>query len=219
MRHITLSVALLILVGHAAFAADERPTRVEIFDSMNGEAAPKPRAERDPAEHPPLVLPEVKHDVTITGKISPGLRLDLELQYLSTNKFHDVLIGGVGWVKEPIPKMLRPGVTYKPDGTYEIKFSMFNSSWLSGRFQLHYARIGVLQRGFAPTTYDLRADAPGAPGMFDAKSISVKHVASAGAQELSCDIVTANGSAPHRVLALPKDPGFTSYTMDVQLEP
>jgi len=231
VRPITLSLAMLLLGSWSLASAAEKPTRIEIFERLEGPDAsaspapeppppttvpPAPPAPHDP--HQPLILPEVRHDVTITGKLTPGLRLDLELQYLSTNKFRDVLIGGIGWVKEPIPKMLRPGVTYKPDGTYEIKFGMFNSSWLNGRFQMHYARIAVLERGYEPAYFDLRADTPGAPGMMEAKSISVAHQHGAHGNQLSCDVVTPAGPAPHRVLALPTTPGWTSYTIDVKSE-
>jgi hypothetical protein len=197
------------LLGAAAFAnaQDVAPTRAELFDRANG-ADPAP-----PANTPPT-LKEVRHEVTITGAITPGLRLDLELQYLSTNRFKDVIVGGVGWVKEPEPKMLRPGVTYKPDGTYEIKFSTFQKSWLGARYALHYARIGILKAGAGPTWFDLRADAPAAPGMLDCSKITVKKIDSA----LSADLVTSSGSAPHRVLQLPPNDGWTSYTIDVTQE-
>ena len=204
-----LAIALLALGSCHALAAD-RPDRAEIFDHVNGASAAASRATT------PQVLPEVKHDVTITGKLTPGLRLDLELQYLSTNKFRDVLVGGVGWVKEPLPKMLRPGVVYHDDGTYEIKFSLFTASWLAGRFQLHYARIGILKRGVAPAYFDLRADQPGAPGMGDARAIAVATLHGADGAALSADVVTSTGSAPHRILKLPTTPGWSAYTLDVQ---
>lgn len=54
--------------------------------------------------------------------------------------------------------------------------------------------------------------------MLDAQRISVVQQGGAHGATLSCDVVTASGSAPHRVLALPKEPGWTSYTYDVQLE-
>ena len=238
-----LSFAVLILPASVANAQSERPTRAEIFDSMNASdtaspntaspapnpappaespAPPEPPPPVPPAPpsnpHAPIILPEIKHDVTMTGRIAPGLRLDLELQYLSTNKFHDVLIGGVGWVKEPLQKMLRPGVTYNADGTYTIKFSMFNSSWLNGKFQLHYARIGILKRGAGPTYFDLRADTAGAPPIADAHGISVRLLNGAHGLTLSADVQTSNGSAPHGILSLPKTPGWTSYTIDVTQE-
>lgn len=215
MRFFGTLVLTALLAGTATLAAaqDVPPTRTELFERMNDGGAP-------PAQPPsaPPTLKEVRHDVTITGKLTPGLRLDLELQYLSTNRFKDVIVGGVGWVKEPEPRMLRPGVTYKDDGTYEIKFSTFQKSWLGARYALHYARIGVLKRGASPTWFDLRADAAGAPGMLDCSKIKVRAMQSAGSTSLSADLVTSSGSAPHQVLALPSTDGWTSYTFDVEQE-
>lgn len=191
------------LFAAAAHAAD-RPDRAEIFEHLHAPAAPS-------ATSTPATLPEVHHDVTITGKLAPGLRLDLELQYLSTNKFRDVIVGGVGRVREPLPKMLRPGVTYREDGTYEIKFSLHTASWLAGKFQLSYARIGVLSRDAQPTWFDLRQDRAAAPAMADCQRISVIQIGGA----LSADVVTSAGSAPHRVLRLPTEAGSSSYTWDV----
>lgn len=217
MKRYMLSLATLLLVGAAASAdpGDVAPTRAELFDRANA-ANDAPAA---PSTTPPLnpalpVLKECKHDVTLTGAIGGGLRLDLELQYLSLNRFKEVIIGGIGLVREPEPKMLRPGVTYKEDGTYEIKFSTFQKSWLGAKYQLHYARIGLLKAGAAPTYFDLRADAAGAPGMFSATRIAVKTISGA----LSADVQTQSGPAPHRILALPDAPGWTAYTINVEAE-
>lgn len=203
--------AMLVgLVLASTAVAAERADRAEIFDSLNGEGAASATAQPK--------APEIKHEVTITGKLTPGLQLDLELQYKSTNKFRDVLVGGVGWVKEPLPKMLRPGVTYREDGTYEIKFSTFTSSVLAGKFQMHYARIGILKRGVAPTYFDLRADRPAAPAMSDLQRITVIQLDGAHGATLSADPVTSSGSAPHRVIQLPTESGATSFNLDVTLE-
>lgn len=237
IRIATVSLSLIAVLGAASVVeardlpTDVKPSRSELFDATHGD---DPAIPPTPPADPPVDVPgtpvppvpgqpvtEIKHNVEITGTITPSIRLDLELHYNSTNRFKWVVIGGQGWVKEPEHREMRPGVEYLPDGKYKIKFQTFLKSWLGARWALDTVRIGVLKRGAAPAVFELRAKGPaGMIPMEQAKGINVIALAGAGGGvNLSLNIDTHSGPAPHGLLGLPRGDGESWLDLPVLLEP
>jgi hypothetical protein len=187
-----------------------KPTRAEIYDHL-GPSAPAPAAS-------PVPYKELMHDVTIRGTLPKGLRLDIELQYRSTNRFKDVIVGGKGWVKMPEERMERPGVTYEADGHYTIKFKTFLQSFWGARYQLLYARLAVLKQDCTAAYFDVRTDyGQAAPEVLQANKVLVKTGRKPnGEQPLSLEVHSFNCAVADQVFAVSRGNGWSAAEINFE---
>jgi hypothetical protein len=192
--------------------------RSEIFNQLHGITSMPEDGVKGPRAPQSGPVAQVDTMIEMSGPVSEGIDLDVELTYASSNRTQEAWVEGQGWVDQPKTKEVRPDVEWTDDGKYKITINTFNKGWFGAKYYLKSAKFTVYNGDAKPDTFEIRGDTgEHAVGVEQTLKVLVKTIQTGRTdKDVKVEVQTYAGAAANNILGLPMGNG--QFWLEIPIE-